>query len=131
MLVGSCNGLSCVRWGIALLPLDTAPNAGSLGTLDRLAGKHCLDGGAEIAAGDRFVVAGSALIELSMVGQSTIAIEKIEFRGAGSAIGLRDLLRFVVTEWKGQAQADGHFFELGRCIIGIADRVIAADGNDP
>ena len=131
MRVGSFNGLSRVRWGIALLPLDTAANAGSLGTLDRLAGEHCLDGGAEITAGDWLVVAGSALIELSMVGQSTIATKKIEFWGAGSAIGLRDLLCLVVTEWKGKAPAYGHFFELRRCIIGIVDRVIAADGNAP
>ncbi len=130
MRVGSCNGLSSVRRGIALLPLDTATNAGSLGVVDRLAGEHCLDGGAEIVAGDRFVVAGSALIELSMVGQSTIATKKIEFWGAGSAIGLRDLLCLVVTEWKGQAQAYGHFFEPGRCIIGIANGVIAANGNN-
>ena len=130
MLMGSFNSLSRIRWGIAQLPLDTATNAGSLGTLDRLAGEHCLDGGAKIAAGDWLVVAGSALIELSMVGQSTIATKKIEFWGAGSAIGLRDLLCLVVTEWKGQAQTYGHFFKPGRCIIGIVDRVITADSHD-
>ena len=131
MRVGSCNSLSRVRWGIALLPLDTATNAGSLGTLDRLAGEHGVDGGAEIVTGDWLVIAGSALIELSMVGQTMISIKKVELWGTGSAIGLRDLLCLVVTEWKGQAQAYGHFFELRRCIIGIADWVIAADGHDP
>ena len=105
MLAGSFNGLSCVRWGIARLPLDTAANAGSLGAVDRLAGEHGVDGGAEIVAGDWLVVAGSALIELSMVGQAMISIKKVELWGTGSVIGLRDLLRLVVTEWKGKAQA--------------------------
>jgi hypothetical protein len=101
MRVGSCNGLSSVRRGIARFPLDTAANAGSLGTLDRLAGEDCLDGGAEIVTSDWLVVAGPTLIELSMVGQSTIFTKKIEFWGAGSAIGLCDLLCLIVTEWKG------------------------------
>ena len=130
MLVGSSNSLSRLRWGIARLPLDTAADAGSLVPVDGLPGEHGLDGSAEIAAGDRFVVAWSALIELSMVGQSALSIKKIEFWSASSAIGLRDLLCLVVTEWKGQAQAYGHFLELRRCIIGIVDRVITADSHD-
>lgn len=115
---------------MAWLPLDTATDAGSLITIEVLAGEHGLNGCTEIVTCDRLVVAGSALIELPMVGQSTLSIEKIKFWGTGGAIGFRDLLCLVVAEWKGKAQAYGHFFELRRCIIGIADGVIAADGND-
>ena len=111
MLAGFFNSLSDVRRSIVTFPLDAAPNAESLVAVDRLTGEHCLDGGAEIAAGYGLVVAGSALIYLSMVGQSTIAIKKIEIRGTGSAIGLRDLLRLIVTEWKREFQTLGHFFE--------------------
>ncbi len=105
MLAGSFNSLSRVRWGIARLPLDTAANAGSLGTVDRLIGKYSLDGGAEIVAGDWLVVAGATIVELSVIHQSTISIKKIKLWGTGSAISLRDLLRLVVTEWEGKAQA--------------------------
>lgn len=104
MPAGFFNSLSRVRWGIARLPLDAAANAGSLGTVDWLAGEHRVDSGTEIVAGDRLVVAGSALIELSMVGQTSISIKQVELWGAGNAIGLRDLLCLVVTEWKGKAQ---------------------------
>jgi hypothetical protein len=48
------------------LLLDTAPDAGPLVSIDRLAGEHGLDGRAEIAAGDRLVVAGSAVIYCSL-----------------------------------------------------------------
>jgi hypothetical protein len=130
MLAGSFNGLSRIRWGITRLPLDTATNTGSLGTGDRLIGKCSLDGSAEIVAGDWLVVPGTTVIELPVIHQSTISIKQIEFRGTGSVIGFRDLLCLVVTEWKGKAQAYGHFFKLRRCIIGIVDWVIAADGND-
>ena len=116
---------------MARLPLDAASYAGSLIALNGLAGEHGLDGCAEIATCDRLVVAGAAVIELSMVGQTAISIKKIEFRSAGSAIGFRDLLGLVVTEWKGKAQTYGHFFQPRWCIIGIVDGVITADGDDP
>ena len=60
---------------MARLPLDTAAYAGFLIPLNRLAGEHGLDGCAEIATCDRLVVAGAAIIELSMVGQTAISIE--------------------------------------------------------
>ena len=60
---------------MAWLPLDAAAYAGSLVALNRLAGEHGLDGCAEIATCDRLVVAGAAIIELSMVGQTAISIE--------------------------------------------------------
>ena len=44
------------------LPLDTATNAESLVAVDGSVDEGCLDGGAEVTARDRFVVAGSALI---------------------------------------------------------------------
>lgn len=112
------------------LPLDTATNAGSLVTVDRLAGEHGLDGGAEITTGDQLVVAGTTVVQLSTVHQSPVTIEEIEVRSAGRVIGFRDFLRVVVTEWKGKAKAQGHFFELGRCIIGIPDRVVTADRDN-
>ena len=69
------NRLLSIRRSMARLPLDAAAYAGSLITIDRLAGEHGLDGCAEIATCDRLVVAGAAVIELSMVGQTAISIE--------------------------------------------------------
>ena len=90
-------------------PLDAAAYAGSLLALNGITGEHGLDGCAEIVTRDRPVVAGAAVIEVSMVGQAAISIKEIEFRSAGGAIGFCDLLGLVVTEWKGQAQTYGHF----------------------
>lgn len=129
--MGCLHGLSGIRRSIARLPLDAAAYAGFLVALDRFAGEHGLDGCAEIATCDRLVVAGAAVIELSMVGQTAISIKKIEFRSRGGPIGFRNILGLVVTEWKGNAQAGGHFLQPQWCIIGIVDGVIAADGDDP
>lgn len=125
------NRFSSIRRSMTWLPLDAAAYTGSLVTLNRLAGQHGLDGCAEIATCDRLVVAGAALIELPMIGQTAISIKKIEFRSTGGAIGFRNILGLVVTEWKGKAQTDGHFLQPRWCIIGIVDGVIAADGDDP
>ena len=125
------NRLSSIRRSMARLPLDAAPDAGSLVTLDRLAGEHGLDGCAEISTCDRLVVAGAAVIELPMIGQTAISIKKIEFRSTGGPIGFRNILGLVVTEWKGNAQTYGHFLQPRWCIIGIGDGIIATDGDDP
>ena len=125
------NRLSSIRRGMARLPLDAATDAGSLVTLNRLAGEHGLDGCAEIETCHRLVVAGAAVIELSMVGQTAISIKKIESRSTGGPIGFRNILGLVVTEWKGNAQTYGHFLQPRWCIIGIGDGIIAADGDDP
>ena len=85
---------------MARLPLDATADAGSLIALDRLTTEHGLDGCTEIVTCDRLVVAGAAVIELSMVGQTAITIKKIELWGAGRTIGLRDFLSLVVTERK-------------------------------
>ncbi|MFO0778607.1 MAG: hypothetical protein U0223_13540 [Nitrospira sp.] len=113
------------------LPFDAATYAGSLVALNRLAGEHGLDGCTEIMTGDRFIVTGAAVIELSMVGQTAISIKKIELWGTGSTIGFRDLLGLVVTEWKGKAQTYGHVLQFRRGIVGIVDGIITADGDDP
>ncbi len=116
---------------MAWLPLDAAAYAGSLIAIDRLTTEHGLNGCTEIATCDRLVVTGAAVIELSMVGQMTISIKKIELWGAGRAIGLRDLLRLVVTERKRETQTYGHFFQFRRGIIGIVLGIITADRDDP
>ncbi len=113
------------------LPLDAAAYAGSLVVLNRLAGQHGLDGCVEIATCDRLVVAGAAVIELPMIGQTAMSIKKIEFWSTGGAIGFRDILGLVVAEGKGKAQTYGHFLQPRWCIIGIVDGIIAADGDDP
>lgn len=113
------------------LPLDATADAGSLITIDRFAGEYSLDGGAEVMAGHRLVVTRSAVIELSVVGQTAISIKQIEFRGAGRLIGFRDLLRLVVAEGECEPQTYSHFFQFWRGIIGIALGIIAADRDDP
>ena len=115
---------------MARLPLDTAAYAGSLIAIDRLTTEPGLNGCTEIATCDRLVVTGAAVIELSMVGQMTILIKKIELWGAGRAIGLRDLLRLVVTEGEFKPQTYGHFLQSRWCILGIVDGISAADGDD-
>ena len=125
------NCFSCIRRSMTWFPLDAAAYAGSLVAIDRLAGEHGLDGSTEIMAGHWLIITWSAVIELSMVSQTAISIKKIEFRGTGGAIGFRDLLRLVVTKWKGKAQTYGHFLQPRWCIIGIVDGIIAADGDDP
>lgn len=113
------------------LPLDATADAGFLSAIDRFAGEYGFNGCAEIATCDRLVVAGAAVIELSMVGQTAISIKKIEFRSTGGAIGFRNLLGLVVTEWKGKAQTYGHFPQPRWCVVWVVDGVITADGNDP
>ncbi len=125
------NCFSCIRRSMAWLPLDTATDAGPLITIDGLAGEHGLNGCTEIMTCDWLVVARAAIIELSMVGQTAISIKKIEFWSTGGAIGFRDILGLVVTEWKSKTQALSHFFKFRRGIVGIADGIIAADGDDP
>ncbi len=116
---------------MARLPLDTAADAGSLIAIDRLAGEYCLDGSAKIMAGNRLVVARSAIVELSMVGQTALLIKKIKFWSTGRVIGFRDLLRLIVAEWKGELKTYGHFFQFRRGIIRIAGRIITADRENP
>ena len=65
---------------MARLPLDAAAYAGFLVTIDGLSGQHGLDGCAEISTCDRLVVAGAAVIELPMIGQTAISIKKRCFR---------------------------------------------------
>ncbi len=113
------------------LPLDATADAGSLITIDRFAGEYSLDGGAEVMAGHRLVVTRSAVIELSVVGQTAISIKQIEFWSTGGAIGFCDLLCFVVTEGECEPQTYSHFFQFWRGIIGIALGIIAADRVDP
>ena len=97
--------MSVVRRSMTRLPLDATTDAGSLVPVDRLADVHGLDGGAEVTARDRLVVAGSALIQLPAIHQTPISIKEIKVRRAGGAIGLRNFLRLVVAKWKGQSQA--------------------------
>lgn len=124
------NSLLGVGWGIARFPLDAATNAGSLVTIGRFAGEYCLDGGAEITAGNRFVVAGTTVIQLTPIHQAPVTIEEIEIRSTSRSIGLRNFLRLVVTIRECEPEALCHFFELGRRIVRVPYRVIAADRYD-
>ena len=63
------------------------------GLSGRLAGKHLIDGGAQILAGDRNSVAGAALVKLAAIDQAEAFIEKKEIRRAGGLVGMRHGLR--------------------------------------
>lgn len=121
--------LSCIRRSMTRLPLDAAADARPLSTIDGLTREHGLDGGAKITAGHRFAIAGTTIVQLPTIDEPTVMIEEIKVRSTGSTIGFCNLLCFVVTEWKGEAQALGHFFQLRRRIIGISTRVVTADGE--
>jgi hypothetical protein len=96
--------LSGIERSITRLPLDAAPDAGPLNTVDRFAHEHSLDGGAEITAGNRFVVTGTTVIQLTPIHQEPVTIEEIEIRSTSRSIGLRDFLCFIMTEGEGKAQ---------------------------
>ena len=94
---------SRVRRSTTLLPFDAAADAGPLIFVDQLTVKYGLDSSAEIAAGYRLIVPGSAVIQLAAIHQQPAMIEEIEVWSTGGAIGLRNLLCLVMTEWKGKA----------------------------
>ena len=107
---GFFSSLSRVRWGITRFPLDAAADARPLSAVDWCACEQSLDRRAEIATGHRFAIAGTTVVQLPTIDEPTVTIKDIKVRGAGCAIGFRDLLRLVVTEWKGKAEPLRHFF---------------------
>src|SRR5262245_62998363 len=83
----------CVGRSMARFPLDAAADAGLLVGIDQLAGKHGIDGCTQISAGDRFVVARTAVVELAPVDQAPVPIKQIKVRCAGGLVCLCNLLR--------------------------------------
>src|ERR1700677_2866100 len=94
------------------------------------AGERQVDSGAQMFAGDRDAVAGSALVKLAAVGEATIGVEQEKVRGAGGFVSVGDGLRFIIKVGKFEAERLRLLFESCRAVGGVGVCVVAADGDD-
>jgi hypothetical protein len=74
---------------VARLPFDVAADARLLFRRDRLARKHCIEGGPQIAPGNGNAVLGAAVVELTTIDQFPLLVEQEEIGRA------RRLIRFA------------------------------------
>src|SRR5687767_3127399 len=115
----SCTGVSTKereekkssRRGVARLPLDGAADARLLRAVHRLAGKHGVDRGTQIAPGHGLVVARPAVVELPAIHQSPLRIKEKEVRRTGGLVTLGNILRLVETEGETEIEPFSHLFQ--------------------
>src|SRR5688500_2721734 len=124
------GGEKSSRRDVARLPLDGAADAGLLRAVHRLAGKHGVDCGTQIAPGHRLVVARPAVVELPAIHQSPLRIKEKEGRCTGGLVTFGNILRLVETEGKTEIEPFSHLFQPIRRVIGIRRGVVAADAHN-
>src|SRR5688572_24694367 len=130
MSFGRPDRLTEVRF-VPRSPLDAATHAGMLLLGDRSPLERRADRRPEVFAGYRYPVAGTTGVELSPVDQRAMVIEQEEVRGARRRVRLRDGLRLVEEIGERVASLDGFRREPLRCVLGIRNRVVGADRDDP
>src|SRR5215831_13559665 len=77
-------------------PFDVAADARLLRRGKRFAGEDRVERGAQIFAGDRKIVAGTAVIQLTAIDEAMALVEEEKIRRARGAIGFGDSLRLIV-----------------------------------
>jgi hypothetical protein len=125
-----CQPRDWVRGSGEGFPFDAAAGAGALVVKGRLAGDLGGEGGAEVFAGDGFLVAGAGVVELTGVGQAEGAVEEVEIGGAGGGVGFGDGLVGIEEVGEGPVVGGcerGHF--VGG-IGGVVFDVVGVDGDD-
>src|SRR5258706_2181205 len=93
-----------VRRFVPWLPLDVAAEACPLLGGDGAAREECVDCGAQVAARDRAIVLGSAVVELPAIGEPPFGVVEEEVRRAGRRIRSRHRLTLVVADREREAE---------------------------
>src|SRR5579884_598110 len=115
---------------VAGLPFDVAADAGSLVSGNLKAGKHGVDGCAQIGACDGTAIARAAVIHLPAIHKAAGAVEEIKIRRAGRAVSFGDFLAFIEEIRKCEPHGPAEFRHLLGSIVRVTCDVIRIDPND-
>src|SRR6185503_11360667 len=83
---------------VASLPLDVASEAWFLIGVDWCVRQDCIERSPQVTPVYRFIVAGTAFIQLASVDQASLGIEHEKIGCARRTVSLRDLLALVIAE---------------------------------
>src|SRR5688572_11678256 len=101
--------LLLLSWLVARFPLDVAAEARSLLRINVTVGEDRIERGAQVTARHGLSALRAAVIELPAVDEPPVAVEKKKVGRAGSVVGARRLLAFVIAVRKGEAEFLSHF----------------------
>jgi hypothetical protein len=122
-------GVSTEGFGLGF-PFDAAAGAGALVGEGWESGDLSGEGGAEVFAGDGFLVAGAGAVELAGVGQAEGAVEEVKIGGAGGGVGFGDGLIRVEEVGEGPVVGGGERGHFVGGIGGVVFDVVGVDGDD-